>query len=95
MAGDKDILIEGELLSLRLRELRRRITTKEATKQDIQEYNLKMQRKKELESRILERLTKIREKKFNTPPITKKVVKKIGDKRIKTLKAFQRPKRPL
>ncbi len=88
MAGEKDILIEGKLLSLRLTELENRIKAREATDKDVLEYRLKLKRKSELEARInqelKDRMFKLVKKKLVEP--TKKQVNKLGKERTKLLR---------
>ncbi len=93
MAGDLDILVEGKLLSLRLRELEHRIKAKEATNKDVIEYKLKLKRKNELEGRIQEEMKRRMKKKVVNA--TKKEIKKLGEQRMKTLKEHFKPRRPL
>jgi len=97
MATEKDILIEGKLLSLRLRELENRIKAREATDKDVLEYRLKLKRKSEIEARVnqelKDRIFKLEKKKLIEP--TKKQVNKLGKERAKQLREHFKPKRPL
>jgi phosphoenolpyruvate synthase/pyruvate phosphate dikinase len=96
MAGEKDILIEGKLLSLRLRELENRIKAREATDKDVLEYRLKLKRKNEIEARVnqelKDRIFKLEKKKLVEP--TKKEVNKLGKERIKLLREHLKHIRP-
>ncbi|GEM_PF-2561068 len=94
---EKNILLQGNLLAQRLKELKQRIDSNTATEKDKREYKIKQIRAKELKNRAAQKIRDIKSNYGNRPEtiITRKKMDKLAESRIKTLKAYLKPKRPV
>jgi len=94
---EQDTLLQGNLLAQRLKELKKRIDSGLATKKDKVEYKIRQIRAEELKNRAAQQIRDIKSNYGNKPEtiITRKKMDRLSKSRIKTLKAYLKPKRPV